>query len=539
MRLEVATLKARSDTAWGRKQYWRSPIELCWLYAAPGLNPYSSSYSDGYGSPTHQEPSSSQTLDDQLFDSTMPRAARRHAERIAFEVFPAGRHWAELVEGGAFALGEDSSRKRAVLLMNLEEQIFGAINASNFYLAVSMMCLDAVISGTGLMKVGGSPDPARALSFEPVNQARVAFEGGPRGEVTAFYRRMALSDREIFMLWPEAGISPEHNDTRNRKREVLDATYYDAEAGVWYYDVLIDREGSQQRIVEQDLLVCPWVVWRYSLIPNEVQGYSPTMAALPDARTVNYAKRVRLKSASIRQAGIWTYTGDSVFNPSMFSFEEDALLLPVETNAHDNPTLRPLELAGDTQLNEIVIADVRDQINKLYLVDALPPVTGPVRSATEIAERQREAMVALGSPYLRLSEEVGRPVLRAVAYELARQPGGLEGLEAAIPADAGGNVQPLMLDGTDVGVAFHSPLVTAQQISDAETISRWAGLSRQAAGDAAFEAGAKVEDIPSALGQKLGVPEDLFRDEAERADALTAARGGAPAQPAPEGLPAA
>ena len=385
------------------------------------------------------------------------------------------------------------------------------------------------------MRVGGSPDPSRRLSFEPVNQARVAFEGGPRGEIWGFYRVLWLTDMEIYALWPESGWVRDENKSEKARTEVLDATYYDPWTGIWYYDVIAKTDAGDRRIVEEDLLVCPWVAWRYSLIAGQVQGYSPTMEALPDVRTANFAVKVRLKSASVRQAGMFTVDSNSSFNPDTMNFDEPGIFIPVESNRRDDPTIQPLALSGDVSLNEIVLADLREQINKTFLVDMLPPVSGAVRSATEIIERQRENMIALGSPYLRLAEEVGRPVLRAVTYELLRQEGGLEGLEPAVMRDRGtGQPIPYMLDGTDIGVSFVSPLTTAQELSDAERVARWADIGQRSAGMQAWQAGAKVEDFAQVLGELMSVPPELIREEGERSGMLEQAMGNAmEPEPAP------
>ena len=60
-------------------------------------------------------------------------------------------------------------------------------------------------------------------------------------------------------------------------------------------------------------------------------------------------------------------------------------------------------------------------------------------------------------------------------------------------------------------------MVTAQQLTDAETTIRWAEMARRTAGDAAFEAAVKTEDLPAVLAHKMGAPAELVRSEEERA----------------------
>ena len=70
------------------------------------------------------------------------------------------------------------------------------------------------------------------------------------------------------------------------------------------------------------------------------------------------------------------------------------------------------------QLNELVIEALQEAIRMIMLDFALPEPEGPVRSATEIIERQAEARQQRGQPFLRMMDEIGRPLLRLVAYLL-------------------------------------------------------------------------------------------------------------------------
>ena len=535
--LPVEELLARSKKAWIAKSRWDGLTTECYRYAAPGMAPWSDSMSmvEGEYSQTAGEPQH-----DDLFDGTMARAAMRHANRLHAEAFPAGHDWGQLVEGPAFSEGERSTTKRRLLVEQIQRSIFGAIHASDFYQASGQMVFDGVVSGTGLMRVGISPDPTQLIGFEAVSQRSVALEGGPRAQVWGYYRKMRLLPREIASLWPQAKPVPvREKGDEERRRMVHDCVYYDPVPGVWNYQVIVEDEEPIE-LVKEMLLVCPWVCWRYSLLAGEVQGRSPVMAGLPDARTADHAVRIRLEAASLRALGMYMFRDDGVFNPRTVTMQSGAMV-QVGTNDPTNPSIAPWPLAGDIQLNELVLEDLRDAINKTLLNQALPPATGAVRSATEIIERQKEAMLALGGPFLRLVEEVGRPVLRATAYQLVKT-GKLPELEAvSTPDEETGEIMPLMLDGTDIAVKFISPLTKAQALSDAETIVGWAEATQRAVqmSPEAWISGAKLEDFAEALNEKMGAPPELVRDKEERAAQLQAAReaqGPAGAAPGGEGM---
>ena len=511
-----AALIRAGERAWSRKRQWFGLFHEVWRYAAPGMDPWTGARADmgvqqgGQGQPRHNH----------LFDSTLARSVVKHANRMVSEIFPAGRDWAQLAAGPLFG-GDGDDRSKAIMAV-LQAKVFQAIHASNFNLAANSMVFDGVTSGTGCMKVGLSADSSTLLDFEAVNQSQVAFLHGPRGAVWGFFRKMEHERDHIRALWPGADLPDmeDEEDGAPKRYELLECVTYAPDEGVWHYDViLVNAEGASQdgrRIYEREYVVCPWLVWRYMLMPGEVQGRSPAMAALPDARTANNAVRVRLESASMRVAGMWTYRAEDVFNPRT-THMRSGTFLPVGSNDTTNPTIRALELAGDPQMGELVLEDTRNSIRETMLDLSLPEPAGAVRSATEIIERQRENMQQLGQPFLRLGEEVGRPILRAVAYLLA-EAGQLEELAPLQPPDPNsGQPAPLMLDGRDVSVSFTSPLVQAQRLSDAETVVRWSEMSQMAAGPEGYFSSVKTREIPGHLAEKLGVDEALIRSPEEQA----------------------
>ena len=538
MILEPRAVAARSEEAWRMKRPNYAQWTECWRYSAPGIDPFFGGYGEysskaGYpsGSPRY----------DHLFDSTLAYAADKHANMLMHELFPDGREWGHLTDGIFTVEGEGASHlERQNAIEATQKRIFQAIHSSNFTLAGGSMTKDGVISGTGCMKVGLSKETRTSvIEFDATNQAHVAFERGPTEQIWGFYRKMEVKATHFPVLWPEGeGFpTPEKDDLESGKEkewDVVEATWYDSEEQLWRYDVLLmapETGEGPKRIFERTYIVSPWIAWRYWLAPGEVQGRSPVMAALPDARTVNKVVETRLRSANIRTPGIYTYRQDG-FNPATAVFEAGALL-PVFSNDHQNPSIKALEMAGDPQFGELIIEDLRMSIRRTMLDIGLPEPTGAVRSATEIIERLREVQQTLGQPFVRLIAEVGRPILRTVAYLLA-EAGQLPELTSVSPA---GPPNPLRLDGSDYDVQFTSPLSTSQELSDAQSVIRWAEACRSTAGDMAFESAVRTEEIPRVLAEKMSVDMELIRSEDERVQREMEAREAQLAQAAgPAGM---
>ena len=512
---------SRAKRAWERKRYWYGHIYECWMFAAPGMNPYFHGFEPGEGSLTpgvrrHQH----------LYDSTLPRAAERLPNRMVNDLFPRGEVWAPMKPGPLFSQGQLPEDQEMALLANVQERIYAAIHSSGLRMPLVMLAWDGCISGTGLMKVGISRDAATLLEFEAVNQAECAFEAGPNHQVWGFYRKLSLTAEWIRIYWPDAQGVPaadmDDKPTEPRRYKVHEATYYDSMSQMWYYDIIIeDLEQGNRRVYERDYLVSPWVVWRYALLPGEVQGRSPVMAALPSARTLNHAKRVRLESASLRVAGMFTYLNDSTFNPRTVRLRSGAFL-QVGSDARDNPTIRPLEVSGDVQLGELVAQEEKADIREI-MHDYPQPEPTPQMTAFEFSRRDAEAKQNRGHPYERMAEEVGRPLLRIITY-LMSEAGLLPDLQAVQPPLPDGRPSPLLLDGSDVRVEFASPLAQAQRMEKANRTLMWVRQNMETVGPDAVHRAIRTEIVPTATGEDLDMDEELFRTEDEQEQMAQAAQ---------------
>ena len=521
-RLAPEVVQQRSDSAWARKRPWYGNWRECWRYAAPGVDPFASGNQPDFkrswtdGGPRHEH----------LFDSTLADASDKHANMMMHEMFPAGRDWGEFEAGSGFA-AEELPEARRKAIAKTQERVFSYIHASNFVLSGGSMVRDGVVSGTGVLKVGLAPDSATLLDFEAVNQATVALERGARDSVWGYYRKMQEAPSRMRVLWPQGADIPASEtgqDGMERELEVVEATTYDPEDGLWRYMALLPTsEGAGMRVIfEREYVVSPWISWRYWLAPGEVQGRSRVMAALPDARTANKIVETGLRGGALRAAGIFMYRSGDVFNPATSVFEPGAFL-QVGSNDSQNPTIAPLPLSGDPRDTSQKLEDTRASIRRTMLDESLPPPTAAVRSATEIVEMQRQALRHLGHPFVRLVEEAGRPILRAVAY-LLQEANQLPELAAFQPAPASGRPAPLRLDGSDVKVRFSNPMTRSQRLTDAQTTVEWLDTSRAVAGPEAVEAAVKLEEVPELLSRKYGAPAELIREAAERNEMWEAAR---------------
>ena len=520
------------EQAWTRKRLWYDVTSEAYYYAAPGLDPYL----EGSGDPTLMEIVPGFRRQDHLFDGTLPADTEDAVNEMCAETFPAGRDWAELRMGPSLADETVAPARQREALQKAGRKIWSALHASNFYLALNTMGMDTYIAGTGLMKGGIARDSATLLEFEAVSQASIALEPGTRGMIGGFHRKMDLTRDDIRVYWPDASPLPDKDrdvekDGRPRRYRVIETVYYDIDDGLWRESIILRNQGrgtGDEEIFEREYMVCPWICWRYALLAGEVQGRGPVFKAVPSARTINHAKRVRLETASIRAVPAYTFVGEDVFNPATVEIGP-GVFIPVGSNDPQNPTIRALEMAGDVPLNELVIEDERTSIHHIMNRNAMPDPAGPVRSPTEWLKRDEQHLKNKGGPVLRAMEEVGRPVLRLVAY-LLQEAGQLKELVGLGRTDENGRPVPLRMDGTDVELVFANPLMQLQDISDALQVFQWSSSCMSSFGPEATMGGARLENGPEVTGKKMKIPEEMIRgdedDPQEREQMLQQAMAG-------------
>lgn len=498
-RLSVNGVLVRKEAAWKKKDQWRSLLSDAYELALPNRNLYDLPKTEG------------QHKMDKVFDSTLMTSTARFANRIQSELFPPFTKWANLVPGPAVPPNQQTEATRT--LEYIRDVMFGAIQASDFDTAINEFLLDLAV-GTGVMLIQEGDDFA-PVRYVCVPFYEVALQQGAYGQINGVFRKYEIEARAIDETWPDAKfpdgwetyISDE--STAEAKISLDEVTYYDHKEDTWYYDVLMhwkaDKKEPAARIVERDLKENPWVVTRWIKAANEINGRGPVIYALPDAKTLNKAKELVLKNASFAMAGVWTAVDDGVLNPYTVQLRPGSII-PVQRNAGAafGPSLQPLNAPGNFDVSQLVMDELKMSIKTTLFDDKIPDISDSVQSATYIIAKQRELQQDIGSPFGRILSELIRPLLqRTINILINKKILNIEGLDK------------VRVNGSIIDVQVISPLAKSQDLADVQSTVNWMQIV-QGLGQEAFLLGAKVEDIPEYLSQKMGVDSDLVRSPAER-----------------------
>ena len=432
-----------------------------------------------------------------VFDSTAINSTQRFANRLQSGIFPPQRKWCRLEPGSDIPL--DKRQQAQALLDVYMEKMFTVIKQSNFDIAIGEFLLDIAV-GTACMMVQPGDDVS-PINFIPVPMFLVSYEEGANGQVDKVYRRMRMKAEAISQQWRDAVFSDNIQQLIDSKPtdeiDLLEATIYDAERGDWCYHVLIS--SGKEEIVYRRMASSPWVISRYAKVAGEIYGRGPLLTALPDIKTLNKTLELLLKNASLAVAGVYTAADDGVLNPQTVKILPGAIIPVARNGGPQGESLKPLARAGDFNVSQIVINDLRQNIKRTLLDESLPPDNMSARSATEVVERMKELAQNLGSAFGRLINETMIPLVARILQVMDER--GLIDL-------------PLKVNGLEVKVSPVAPLAMAQNMEEINNIMQFMQIASTLGQEG--QLAVKQGDLIDYIGDKLGVPSAVRNSAVER-----------------------
>lgn len=478
---------ARYKTAQAVKEQWRDTYQEAYEYALPQRNLYDGDYELSQGG---------QKKGLRVFDSTGVNSTQRFANKLQSGLFPPGRKWCRLEAGSAVPL-----EHRDVVQVKLDEytdKMFDVLRQTNFDLAIGEMLIDIAV-GTGAMVVEPG-DEITPIRFTAVPQYLVSIEEGVNGRVDNVYRRLRVKGEAIKAQWPGANIPQDLAENIKNKPadnvELIEAVVYNYDDRKFEYHLIVPK--GEHHLIAKHMRKSRWVVGRYMKVAGEVYGRGPLTTAIYDIKTLNKVVEFLLKNASIGIAGVYTATDDGVMNPQNIKITPGAIIPVARNGGPQGPSLQKLQSAGDINLTQLVINDLRMNVKKTLLDESLPPDNMSARSATEIVERMKELAQNLGSAFGRLTNEIMVPVVELV-LDVMNEKGMID--------------LPLKVNGLEVKVVPTSPLAQAQNLEEVQEFLQFAEISSML-GQEGQLAVKKAEAIDW-MGDQLGVPQYLRRGPAE------------------------
>ena len=279
--------------------------------------------------------------------------------------------------------------------------------------------------------------------------------------------------------------------------ELIEATVFDQKRGDYCYHVI--EKKSKTELVYRRMDHSPWIVSRYAKIAGETYGRGPLITALPDIKTLNKAVELVLKNASLSISGVYTAADDGVLNPNTVRIMPGAIIPVARNGGPQGESLKPLPRAGDFNVSQIVMDDLRKNIKRILLDESLPPDNMSARSATEVVERMKELAQNLGSAFGRLINETMIPVVSRMLQVMDEK--GLITL-------------PLQVNGLEIKISPVAPLAMAQNMEEVQNVLQYAQIAQGAGPEGAMSI--KVDVMMDYIAEKLAVPQKLRPTPQER-----------------------
>lgn len=242
----------------------------------------------------------------------------------------------------------------------------------------------------------------------------------------------------------------------------------------------------------------PWVTPRWYLADDETYGRGPGIDVLPDIRMAN-----RMKAAIVRGA-------EKLADPPL-QIPDGGLLSPVRQYPGGH-TYTDGEIRIDTlippgasriEVGDKLLQDTQNAIRQGYFNSLFATEEdSPVRTATEVLQRQGERNRALSPMLVRLHTEFYSPAILRVFNVLQRA--------GQIPEP------PEDLRGHALTAEYISPLSASQGEAEALAVQRWfEQLAPWSQVDTGVFDWADTDMISQVLGELLVVPSKLVRSKPE------------------------
>lgn len=479
--------KRRYRRAYSIYTQWISLLQACYHYCIP--------YRDLYYY-TNQLQGTQKNA--KVYDTTGVAATNNFVSKIQMALTPPQQNWAFLDAG--VDIDENDKKEVNELLQAETEKLFSYIRVSNFDLAINECYYDLAV-GTAVLCINEGETDEMPLKFYSIPLSRVCFEESINGYIESAYRFWEETKiSEIKIMWPQAELpgwmetmleTDPNATTKNLYEGVI---YMHGERNPYKYVLWVDSDI----LLEQELPISPWIIFRWSKINNETYGRGPIQNALPSLLSLNELFRIELVTANLNCAKPIMAFSDGVFNPWTFALQPNSII-PIAPNGTGVYPLQPMPDTANPQFLQLTAQDLRIQINKLMYADPLEPIRDkPTRTATELTIRQNNLAQEIGPAFTRLQQEFLSPTIKQCIYILQKR----------------GLMNPLVINGREIQLNYKSPLVLEQNQQDVKNLVTFYQVLQSFVGEEAVIY-LKPEKIHLWLADKMHADNSLLNSEEE------------------------
>lgn len=493
-------LSARYRKALTKRDPWEAGYQDCYDYALPGRTSFFER-SAGRDAP-------------EIFDETAVVAVQEFASRLQAGLVPNYGRFFKLEAGSEVPPEQVDEVNKA--LEEATGYVQSVIDNSNFAQETNECFLDIAL-GTACMDVFDG-DAVNPVVFSAVPLPELVIDTGPMDEIGTFFRARKMRLSHIVTAYPGAKI-PADLGTKIRAQagakqeddpevKLVIAAYRDwsvSNEEVNKVCIFLPDHEDVAPLLEQTMKGTGsgrFIGFRWSKSTGEVWGRGPLFNAMPAVRTVNLVMQMVLENAEMAIAGLYTAEDDGVLSVDNVRLVPGTVL-PI---APGSAGLRPVQAAGNFDVSQLVLSDMRTNIKRALFNEMLgSPNTTPM-SATEVAQRMADLSRQIGSAFGRLQVEFVNKIVQRVVYILRKR----------------GLIELPTVNGREIKIVSTSPLSQAQAVEDINAVNNYLSMINQQFGPQLAQLMINQEETAKYLQDRFGVPARLIRSTQERAQLANA-----------------
>jgi hypothetical protein len=485
----VKRLLHRRSKAYARKLQWQTLLQQTYRYSQPNRNILDLTPIGGASDFIAQ----GSNLNWCVYDLTLQHATDVYVNRMVNALIPPGKQWLNFVPG--VRIPDEYKEEVTLACQALTDLFFFYLNQSNFNLVAPETFYDMCVS-TGYMIINEGEDIKKPLIFAAMPPYITYACEGPYGTFDGYFRDFVqLPIEHAKAMWPDF-IVPDHVVQKDNEEPCItlyESICYNYDDHKWHYVIIYP--DTEQICYERIDETSPCVGFRAKKLPGEVDGRGPAMDAMPAAATINQAMFDEIQSANFRALPIYMGFDDGVFNPYQFKMVPNTVIA-CSPSASGTWPLQALPPAGDIQWTNVVVGDLRAQINEIMLANPFGPVDAPVQTATEIVQRQQQILENASAAFSRIQREFFEPVVERVVDILRRK----------------GLWTDIEIDGEVLAVTFETPLTLSESQKDVLDLMQFHQSLAAVIGPEAAVGFYNLEALSPWLAQKLNIPLELVKN---------------------------
>lgn len=460
---------------------------------------------DGFGGQTY-DAGSGQVKRAQLLDSTLTDACDLLAASIMTGLTPNSSLW--------FGLDVDgSSELDNKWLGESSDTIFRMVHAANFDAEAYECMLDLLPAGYFALYVDMDDKGGYTFQQWPISQVYYT-STKPGKPVDTVFREYTLTAAQAEQEFGVENLSPEIvralKDNPDEPFTFVHAVYPRTD---YIKGARLARNlpiaschievKTKHLVRESGYHEMPVIIGRWRKISGRSEyAIGPVFNALPDAKELNDLLFNEKAATDLAVAGMWIAEDDGVLNPRSVKVGPRKIIV-----ANSVDSMKPLLTGADFNVAFTKKAELQSQIRRVMMADQLPPVDGPVRTATEFNVRIALIRQLLGPIFGRLMAEYLQPMIER-CFGLAYRAGLL-------------GVAPEGIQNRAYSVKYQSPQARAQRQEEVTAIERYnANLAVMAELDEQVLDTVDFDEQSAIVAEALGVPARVRRDK----DAVAAIR---------------